>query len=150
MLRSRPSQHLLVLVIAVVFVGSLLMLFVRQPEQVVAVSAEGRLRIEGLVREAVGVKIETIDLSKNQYALSIDRGRVLEDVTMTFFGKKILEQEAQLFLFDRSLTTWTEHPLLFDEQKERFSLHLNRLGSTELRIKTGEIMDSVDNENLLY
>lgn len=149
MSRRNAQQPLLVLVIAVVFVGSLLMVFVKQPEQVIAVSPEGRLTIEGLARESSAMKIELIDSSSNQYALAIDNGRSIEDVTISFSAKNLPYHKASLLLFDRSLNTWTEQLFFYDVQGKQFYLDLEQLGSTELRILLPDPKDSVDNEDLL-
>jgi hypothetical protein len=145
-----PSQPLLILVIAVVFVGSLLMLFVKQPEQVIAVSPEGRLTVEGLARDASAMKIEALDASSYHYALSIDNGRPIEDVTISFSAKDLPSHSASLLLFDRALNRWTEQLFSYEEQGERFYLDLEQMGSTELRIVLPESPASVDNEDLLY
>jgi len=132
--RRIKQQPLVILVIAVVFVGSLLMMFVKQPERVVVISEDGLLRIEGMMRETNRVLIEVIDGPSNQYAVSIDQGRKMEDVTITFFSNEVSDNGTSLLMFDRAKNQWTHQLFIYDDIREQYFVRLDDLSSTLLQI----------------
>ncbi len=150
MARRIQQQPLFVLIVAVVFVCSLWIVFARQPEQIVAVSGDGVLKVEGVAREVRGVTLEVLDRSTSQYAVSVDGQRMLENVTISFPSKEVFPKGIQLLVFDRSTNAWIQEPCSYDKESEQYSVHLDKLGSTVIRIGYPVLDVSVDKENLLY
>ncbi len=125
-------------VVAMVFVGSFILLTGQAPEQLQAISTDARVSVSGLSRDATKLGVERIDgvqtglegVLSDVYELRVDAG-VLEggDLEMVV-AQGVDVTEVTLYQYDRDTLTWFAQSTDFDLERQVVTSPITFGGST--------------------
>jgi len=112
------------------FFASFFVVFARAPEQVVGISSDRLLRVEGVAREATSVRIlrltnveQSISLMRSPvYELSVRDGEILDPSVIRYRLPKELQSIPSnlltFIIFDPKTLTWKPIPTMIDTKNE--------------------------------
>lgn len=138
---QKESNISIAIVVAIVLIASALFILRPSPEQVVAVSTDSLLRVEGVTRSSGtlvverldGVSTSILDLVSPIYEATITNNGTLEDAEFTFsfsdFGSELPIQEVAVYFFNRETLTWESVPTFFDLENQTVSADMEFSGS---------------------
>lgn len=140
--RKKDSNFSVAIVVAIVLVASALLLLRPAPEQVMALSEDGRVWVEGVTRESGTVLIERIDgvdtaiegALSPVYELTLTSNGTLQDGELTFAFAEFAQegqviQEVVIYQFDRSSLSWKSLSTFFDLETQTLFAPLSLSGS---------------------
>lgn len=140
--RAHESNWAIAMVVAIVLGASALLVMKPSPEQVVALSPDGLVRVEGVTRARGGVLIERIDgvdtsvegILSPIYEITVGQQGTLEETELSFayeaFERETLViQEVVIYQFDRTSLLWKPLPTFFDMDEQNVSTTLTLSGS---------------------
>ena len=138
---KKESSISIAIVVAIVLIASVLLILRPSPEQVVVLSEDTFVRLEGVTRSSVTVLIQKLDgvqasvpgLTSPVYELSLESEGVLENGELTFsfseFDPEQAIQDAVVYQFDRVTLSWVALPTYFDLDSETVTCVLEFSGS---------------------
>lgn len=127
--------------VAIVLIASALFILRPSPEQVVAVSADSILRVEGVTRSSGTVIIERLDrvstsipdITSPVYEATLTGEGTLEDAELTFLfsnlDSELQIQEVAVYLFNRETLTWESMPTFFNLENQTVTADMEFSGS---------------------
>jgi hypothetical protein len=138
-----PNVHFraIAIVVAIVLIASVLLILRPSPEQVVAVSQDTLLRVEGVARGGATVMIERLDgvdtsipsLVGPLYEITLTRSGMLEDAQLMFsfaeFASAFSISNVAVYRFNRETLSWEVLPTFFDLDTQTISCPLEFSGS---------------------
>lgn len=139
--REKDSSLSIAIVVAIVLIASALLILRPSPEQVVAVSTDSLLRVEGLIRSSGTVVIERLDGVSTSipdpaspvYEVTLTNQGILEKAVLTFsfsdLDSEFLIQEVMVYLFNRETLTWESVPTFFDLENQTLTADMEFSGS---------------------
>lgn len=140
---AQESNKAIAMVVAIVLVASTLLVLRPSPEQVVAFSQDGLVRVEGVTRSPGSILIERIDgvdistegVVSPIYEVTLDGQGVLEEAELLFsYESFALEglsiQEVAMYRFDRASLSWKPLPTFFDLSEQTLTSTVTLSGST--------------------
>lgn len=139
--RKKDSSLSIAIVVAIVLIASVLLILRSSPEQVVAVSADNLLRVEGVTRSSGTIVIERLDgvstsipdLTSPIYEATLTADGTLEGAQLTFsfseFGSTLSIQDAAVFVFNRETLNWEPAPTFFDLENQTVTADMEFSGS---------------------
>ena len=138
--RKKDSSLSIAIVVAIVLIASALLIVRPSPEQVVAVSTDSLLRVQGVTRSSGTVVIERLDgvstsipdLMSPVYEATLSEG-TLEEAQLTFsfsdLGGELEIQEVAVYLFNREKLTWESVPTFFSLENQTVTADIEFSGS---------------------
>ncbi|MBI4435492.1 hypothetical protein HY630_02375 [Candidatus Uhrbacteria bacterium] len=123
---EKESSLSIAIVVAIVLIASALLILRPSPEEVVAVSPDRLLRVEGVTRSSGTVLIERLDgvatsipgLMSPVYEVTLTREGTLEDAEFSFsfsdLSSELSIQEVVVYRFNRETLSWEAVPTFFD------------------------------------
>lgn len=139
--RKKDSSLSIAIVVAIVLIASALLILRPSPEQVVAVSTDSLLRVEGVTRSSGTVVIERLDgvstsipdLASPVYEATLTGEGTLEDAELTFSFSDLDSgfpiQEVIVYLFNRETLAWESVPTFFDLENQTVTADVEFFGS---------------------
>ena len=139
--KKKDSSLSIAIVVAIVLIASALLILRPSPEQVVAVSQDNVLRVEGVTRSSGSVLIERLDgvetsvpsLVSFVYEVSLTREGTLEDAEFSFsfseFSAEASLQEVVIYQFNRETLSWEAVPTFFDLDAQTLTCAIEFSGS---------------------
>lgn len=139
--RKKDSSLAIAIVVAIVLIASTLLILRPSPEQVVAVSSDSLLRVEGVTRSSGivvierldGVAISIPDLVSPIYEVTVTDDGTLEDAELTFsfseFGSELSIQQGAVYFFNRETLLWESVPTFFDLANQTVTADMEFSGS---------------------
>ncbi|GEM_PF-3497694 len=138
---KKDSSISIAIVVAIVLIASALLILRPSPEQVVAVSQDSLLRVEGVTRSSGTVAIERLDgvatsipgLMSPVYEVTLTRVGTLENAEFSFsfsdFPSELSIQEVTVYRFNRETLSWEAVPTFFDLDAQTLTAELEFSGS---------------------
>ncbi|MBI4592544.1 hypothetical protein HY733_03810 [Candidatus Uhrbacteria bacterium] len=123
---KKESSRSIAIVVAIVLIASAMLVLRPNPEQVVAVSSDRLLRVEGVTRSSGSVLIERLDeietsipnLFSPVYEVSLTSSGTLEEAEFRFFfsalSSDLAIQDVTVYQFNRERLSWEAVPTFFD------------------------------------
>ncbi|MCR4314347.1 MAG: hypothetical protein NUV84_03815 [Candidatus Uhrbacteria bacterium] len=139
--RKKDSSLSIVIVVAIVLIASALLIVRPSPEQVVAMSTDSLLRVQGVTRSSGTVVIQRLDgvstsipeLASPVYEATLTGEGTLEDAEFTFsfsdFDSGLAIQDVAVYVFNREMLTWESLPTFFDLENQTLTAHMEFSGS---------------------
>lgn len=127
---KKTAESFLVPILFGLFAASFFVVFARAPEQVVGVSTDRALRVEGISYEATSLRVlrltnveQSIPLMRSPvYELSVRDGGILDESVIRYRIPKELQSAPSNLLtfivFDAKTLSWKSIPTTIDEKKE--------------------------------
>ena len=141
--RAQESNWAIAIVVAIVLMASVLFVMRPSPEQVVAFSPDGLVRVEGVTRARGSILIERIDgvdtsmegIVSPIYEVTLDGQGTLEETELSFsFAEFAFEelsiQEVTIYQFDRASLSWKPVPTFFTLAEQTLTSTVTLTGST--------------------
>lgn len=138
---KKDSSLSIAIVVAIVLIASALLILRPSPEQVVAVSRDQVLRVEGVTRSSGMVVIERFDgvstsipdLASPVYEATLTGEGTLEDAELTFsfsdLDSELQIQEVTVYFFNRETLIWESVPTFFDLGRQTVTAEMGFSGS---------------------
>jgi hypothetical protein len=138
---KKESNIPIAIVVAIVLIASAFFFLRPAPEQVVGISSDGLVRVEGVARGSDTLTIERLDgvqttispLVSPVYELYLESEGLLENGELTFsfseFDSELPIQEIAVYQFDRETLSWVTLPTYFDLDSQTVTCELEFSGS---------------------
>lgn len=139
--RKKDSSLSIAIVVAIVLIASALLILRPSPEQIVAVSTDSLLRVEGVTRSSGTVVIERLDgvsttipdLASPVYEVTLTGEGTLEEAELTFsfsdLDSEFSIQEVAVYRFNRETLMWESVPTFFDLENQTVTADMEFSGS---------------------
>ncbi|MBI4257003.1 hypothetical protein HY626_03045 [Candidatus Uhrbacteria bacterium] len=139
--KKKDSSFSIAIVVVIVLIASALLILRPSPEQVVAVSQDNVLRVEGVTRSTGTVLIERLDgvettipsLLSPVYEVTLSGIGTLEQAEFLFsfseFSARASLQEVVIYQFNRETLSWEAIPTFFDLGAQMLTSELDLSGS---------------------
>lgn len=131
------------MVVAILLVASLFFILRPAPEEVVAVSADGLVRLEGVSRSSIEIQIERldgvgtsfVDIMGPVYEITLSDSGMFQDMELEFLLSHLTDdslriQDVVIYYFNRSTLEWEPLPTAFDLSEEMLTTTITLSGST--------------------
>lgn len=137
----KDSSISVAIVVAIVLIASVLLILRPSPEQVVAISSDRLLRIEGVTRSSGTVVIERLDgvatsipeSVSSVYEVTLTAEGILQEAQLTFsfaeLSSDLLIQDVSVYVFDRETLAWEPLPTFFDLDQQTVTADVAFSGS---------------------
>ncbi len=137
---KKESSLSIAIVVAIVLIASALFILRPSPEQVVAVSQDSLVYLEGVTRspsiltiERLEVDTTVVSLVSPVYELYLESEGLLQNGELTFsfseFDSDVPIQEVTVYQFDRETLSWVALPTYFDLDRQVVTCELEFSGS---------------------
>lgn len=138
---KKDSSISVAIVVAIVLIASVLLILRPSPEQVVAISSDSLLRVEGVTRSSGTVVIERIDGVATSipepvspvYEATFTTQGTLEEAQLTFSFAELSSdlpiQDASVYVFDRETLAWESLLTFFDLDQQTVTAEVEFSGS---------------------
>ena len=138
---KKDSSLSIAIVVAIVLIASALLILRPSPEQVVAVSQDNVLRVEGVTRSSGAVLIERLDgiettipsLLSPVYEVTLSGIGTLEQAEFSFsfseFSAESSIQEVVIYQLNRETLSWEAVPTFFDLDAQTLTCAIEFSGS---------------------
>lgn len=132
--QKNKQEFSVVAIVVIVFVGTLIVLFAKVPEQVFAQSDDGVVVLSGVSRSLQSVNIKRLDgvedsvrtVSGPIYEVSLIGDTRITDAEVVFNIDNIIDvTELVIYSFDRLSVEWKPQPTVFDLADNTISTQLN-------------------------
>jgi len=146
---KKESSLSIAIVVAIVLIASTILILRPNPEQVIAISQDRLVRLEGVTRSPGGVLIERLDgvetsipeLASPIYELFMENHGTLESGEISFsfsaFDSALLIQDAVIYQFDRESLSWEPLQTFFDLDTQTLTCELEFSGSVLVGLGSG-------------
>lgn len=131
------------MVVAILLVASLFFILNPVPEEVVALSPDGVVRLEGVSRSSIEIQIERLDgvetsfahIASPVYEITLSDSVMFQDIELEFLFSRLESeslriQDLVIYYFDRSTLEWEPLPTAFDLSEEILTTTITLSGST--------------------
>jgi hypothetical protein len=138
---QKESSISIAIVVAIVLIASARLILYPNPEQIVAVSDDHLVRLEGVTRSSTAITIQRLDgietpispSVSSVYEISGETQSVLKNGELTFlfseFDSDFLIQDVVVYWFDRETLSWIALPTLFDLSAQSVTTQLEFSGN---------------------
>lgn len=138
---KKESSISVAIVVAIVLIASVLLILHPSPEQVITVSADRLLRVEGVTRSSASVVVERLDGVATSiadpvspvYEASLTTHGTLEEAELTFafseLGSELPIQEVSVYMFNRETLSWEPVPTFFNLDRQTLTANVEFPGS---------------------